>query len=185
MKSFRISLAASMAIIALIALGLAGMMSASRVWTAVAGTLTLALLLTALLAAGILTGIDRAFWTGFALFGWVYLLLVNWDWIRAQFGHDLTAGLSEVAEVMIPEVRVPVPPPQSPIVVSAPQTGRIVTTPTEEILQRQIKVGNFVQIGRMFLSLLFAMAGGFIARLLAERPGARRNTPGPEGPPLG
>ena len=84
MKSFRISLAASMAIIALIALGLAGMVSATRVWTAVAGTLTLALLLTALLAAGMLSGGDRAFWTGFALFGWVYLLLVNWDWVGAS-----------------------------------------------------------------------------------------------------
>ena len=70
--------------------------------------MTLALLLAALLAAWLLAGTDRAFWVGFALFGWTYLVLVNWDWVGGQFGHDLTAGLSDVAESMFAEVPIPV-----------------------------------------------------------------------------
>ena len=83
---------------------------------------------------------------------------------------------------MIPEVRVPLLPPQPPTLTAGPQTGRVMIAPIEETLQRQIKIGNFVQIGRMFLSLLFAMAGGFIARLLAGRREARPSPGGPQWP---
>jgi hypothetical protein len=193
MSRFRISLATLLAIVAVVALGLAGMVLASRFWTAAAATVTLSVLLTAVLAAWLLAGTDRAFWVGFALFGWTYLLLVNWDWVGGQFGHDLTAGLSAVAEMIFPEVSVTGPPQVSgvPAVrgVSAvglrtpPAPAAATPTPSpatiagfdffEMTQQRQIKVGNFVQIGRMLLSLLFALVGGFLARAMAERRGDR------------
>ena len=37
-------------------------------------------------------GGERAFCLGFSLFAAVYLVLVDWDWIGGQFGHDLTIG---------------------------------------------------------------------------------------------
>lgn len=189
MPSFRISLAALMGIIGVIALGLAGMVSASTFWTASAATVTLALLLAAILSARLSDGTDRAISSGFALFGWTYLLLVNWDWVGGQFGHDLTAGLSDVAEAIFPEVRAPVlPPSQSTmppvqaiqtVTVKPGQTPADLTPPTPPVLtqfeylelvhRRQTKIGNFAQIGRMILSLLFAMLGGFLGRLLAQR----------------
>lgn len=199
MPSFRFSMAAMMAIVAVIALGLAGMVSASSFWTASAATVTLALLLAAVLTASLLKGTDRTFWAGFALFGWTYLLLVNWDWVGGQFGHDLTAGLSDVAEAIFPDVS----PPRSTLTPQAmvlqqvyPNTGMepdqrgSVPTPSgastgltqfqylDLVRQRQTKIGNFVQIGRMCLSLLFALGGGFIGHSIADRRESRSRPAG-------
>jgi hypothetical protein len=199
MPTFRISLAALMAIIGVIALGLAGMVSASRFWTASAATVTLALLLAAILSARLSDGTERPISAGFALFGWTYLLLVNWDWVGGQFGHDLTAGLNEVAEAIFPEVRAPViptsPAASLPGQIIQNMTVRPAQTPAEltpvpsptspvvnqfdylELVhRRQTKIGNFVQIGRMLLSLLFALVGGFLGRLLAQRRESRSRT---------
>jgi hypothetical protein len=191
-----------MGIVAVIALGLAGMMSSSSFWTTAAATVTLALLLGALLAAWLLAGADRAFWAGFALFGWTYLLLVNWDWVGGQFGHDLTAGLSDTAEsifaVPVPIVpATPVAPPlptlplirptQPPTVVNpAPRPAPPDPSYLEEARQRQIKIGNFVQIGRLTLSLAFGLMGGFIATALARRRESAAKAPAPStSPPSG
>jgi hypothetical protein len=196
MHPLRISLATLLAIVAIIALGLAGMTSASSFWTAAAATVTLALLLAAVLAACLLAGSDRAFWAGFALFGWIYLVLVNWDWVGGQFGHDLTAGLSDMAESIFAETPATGPqaagfvPPGQPAQIAPGNRAAAVVTPAPSptawalnvfqlVRQRQIKIGNFVQIGRMLLSLLFALVGGFIGRALAERRESRTGSSGP------
>jgi hypothetical protein len=186
MPTFRISLATLLAVIAVLALGLAGIVSASSFWTVAAATVTLALLLSAILGACLLDGDDRAFWAGFALFGWVYLVLVNWDWVGGQFGHDLTAGLGDVAEAVIPEVPVTSTPFGIPMAQPTRQPAsnpaQVVAAPSRSplsansyagalamIRNRQIKIGNFVQIGRMLSSLVFALFGGFIARTIVDR----------------
>jgi hypothetical protein len=107
----RVSLATLLGIVSVIALGLAGMLSTSRLWLTLASTVTLILLLAAILASWQFSGIDRAFWVGFALFGWIYLIMVNWDWVGGQLGHDLTVGISEAAEWLLPEVKPPATPP--------------------------------------------------------------------------
>jgi hypothetical protein len=179
MPSFRISLASSLGIVAVIAMGLAGMVSASSLWTTAAATVCLAVLLSAVLASFLLTGIDRAFWAGFALFGWSYLLLVNWDWVGGQFGHDLTAGLSDIAESVFADVAVP-GPPQSPATAPAGRAaGGFQSDYLESVRGRQIRLGNFVQIGRMILSLLFGLLGGWIAESFARRREAGAKVPGP------
>jgi hypothetical protein len=155
------------------------MSSASRLATAVLATVTLALLLAAILAAWLLAGSDRAFWVGFALFGWTYLVLVNSDWVGGQFGHDLTAGLSDVGEVMVPEVQVPSVATPVPGARAAPRPA---IDWAETMRQRQMKIGNFVQIARMLLSLCFALAGGFLARMIAQRHELRSGSPGPSPP---
>jgi hypothetical protein len=185
MPRLRISMASLLGIIAVIALGLAGIKSASSFWTTAAATVTLALLLGALLAAWLLAGADRAFWAGFALFGWTYLVLVNWDWVGGQFGHDLTAGLSDLAESMFAEPvpivpAAPVAPPLPTLPLNRPYQPPTVVNPAprpappgpsylEEVRQRQIKIGNFVQIGRLTLALSFGLLGGFIATVFARR----------------
>jgi hypothetical protein len=179
MPRLRISMASLLGFIAVIALGLAGIKSASSLWTTAASTVTLAMLLGSILAAWQLAGVDRAFWAGFALFGWTYLVLVNWDWVGGPFGHDLTAGLSDLAESMFAEP-VPVAPPlptlplirptQPPTVVNpAPRPAPPGPSYLEEARQRQIKIGNFVQIGRLTLALSFGLLGGFIATVFARR----------------
>ena len=53
--------------------------------------------------AWMLRGEEQAACLGFALFGIVYLVLVNWGWVGAQFGHDLTAGLGRSRRFPGPE----------------------------------------------------------------------------------
>ena len=203
MPRYRISLAGSLGIVAVIAMGLAGMRSASSLWTTAAATVTLALLLSAVVAARLLDGLDRAFWAAFALFGWSYLLLVNWDWIGGQFGHDLTAGLGDAAEAIFAKVEVPAPsqppvttfsvrtppslptPPGQGAANPSPSSGFVVVSHEEYLEQaraRQIKLGNFVQIGRMFLALVFGLIGGAIARAIAHARASAKDSREPPSP---
>src|SRR5271166_5790986 len=98
----RLTLASLMGLVAVSALGMTGLSSASTFWTAAAATVTLMLLLGAVLGAILLRGAEWAFCLGFALFGAVYFVLVEWDWVGGQLGHDLTAGLSDLADSIIP-----------------------------------------------------------------------------------
>jgi hypothetical protein len=106
------------------------------------------------LGACFLRGESRAFSAGFALFGGVYLLLVNWDWIGGQLGHDLTRGLSDLAESRV----FPLPAGQN--------QGYFAF---ETLQQRQARIGNFVQVVRLVFSVLFGLAGGWIAHAMAAR----------------
>ena len=150
-----ISIAGLSGFIILIGTGFAALRIATVAWTNVASTVVLALLLTAVAGAIFVRGPERAYWTGFAIFGWTYLLFVNGSWIGGQFGHDLTSGLGELAESMIP-----VETPSNP-------ADRVIAM--ELLATRSVKVGNFVQIGRLFLALLFAIIGGLVARAFACR----------------
>ena len=105
----RLTLASLLGIVGVLALGFAGLASSTTFWTSAAATVTLALLLGAVLGALLLGERERAFCLGFALFGGVYLVLVDWDWLGAQFGHDLTAGLSDLADSLVPAPVVATP----------------------------------------------------------------------------
>jgi hypothetical protein len=169
----RLSLAALMGIVIVAGLGLASLRFATVLWTAAATTVTLALLLSAVLGSLFLRGYNRAYWVGFALFGGVYLVLVDWSWIGAQVGYDLTAGLREFAETVHPPV-------------SAINLGP--RNPSYELSRaRDIKIGNFVQITRLSLSLAFAWLGGMIGRFLwswdAAQSRKQPDLPGP-GPQI-
>jgi hypothetical protein len=172
LKGPRFSLAGLMGIVAVIALGCVGLVSASTFWTSAAATITLGLLLGAVLGAVLLRGADQAFLLGFALFGIVYLLLVDWDWFGGQLGHDLTVGLVDVAETVIAAPRVASAPIASPfptLSASPPASASGPMTHLEPVAAHSIKIGNFVQISRMSLALLFALAGGCVGRLLFHR----------------
>jgi hypothetical protein len=164
MRPRRISLASLLGIVAVFGLGLAGLKSSTVLWTTAATTVTLALLLAAVLGAVLLRGPERAFWLGFALFGWVYLVLVDWSWIGAQVGHDLTGGFRELVDALFPQ------DPNLRFTPTSPQQF-------EEARKRDIRIGNAVQISRLFLCLLFALVGGLIGRAFAARREDRQ--PGP------
>jgi hypothetical protein len=160
-----------MGLVAVIALGMAGLFSASTFWTAAAATVTQMLLLGAVLGTILPRGAEWAFCLGFALFGVVYFVLVEWDWVGGQLGHDLTAGLVDLAESMIP----------SPVVATRSSAlGIPIPVPMETLAARQIQVGNFVQISRMALALCFALVGGYLGRLFNHR---QHGLPG-QGPPV-
>jgi hypothetical protein len=161
MSGVRLSLAGSLGIVAVVALGMAGLRSATTFWTSAAATVTLGLLLGAGLGASLSRGRAQAACVGFALFGGVYLVLVNWDWVGGQFGHDLTAGLGDLADQLVPDPEV---------ASRANPTGMpIFNVSAETMAARQVRVGNVLQIGRMVLALLFGSVGGSIAVYLSGR----------------
>jgi hypothetical protein len=162
----RLTIASLLGIVAVFALGLAGLASSTRFWTAASATVTLFLLLAAAMGGILLSGRERAVCIGFALFGSVYLFLVNWDWVGAQFGHDLTASLDDLAEVLIPAPQVAVAPTTS---------GGVPVAPSFSLADRQVRIGNFLQISRMLLALLFGLAGGWVAGTLSRRSASQRD----------
>jgi hypothetical protein len=72
MGRFRFSIATFLTVVTLLALGLAAMASQSRLATSAVFTVFLVLLGVATAGAVLATGPRRAFWVGFAVFGWIY-----------------------------------------------------------------------------------------------------------------
>src|SRR5438105_3388914 len=73
MTRVRFTLAQSMVIVLFVGFGFAALRSDSVLWASAVFTLTVAVLLAAILGAIARRGRARMTWAGFALFGWVYL----------------------------------------------------------------------------------------------------------------
>src|SRR5690242_7812633 len=93
-----VTIAGLLGLVLVVGMGLAALKSSTVLWTTASTTLVLALLLTAVAGGIFLRGTDRAYWIGFALFGWAYLLLANGTGLGGQFGSDLTRGFGDIAE---------------------------------------------------------------------------------------
>jgi len=83
--------------------GGSGPSDASAAWVAIAATITLGLLLTAVLGAVLRRGPARAFWLGFALFGWLADApadLVEWRRLAvAGVSHDYARRVGLVVAI--------------------------------------------------------------------------------------
>ena len=77
MKNITFSIKGLLTAVTVIAVGLFALMNASYVWSSVVLSFTLLLLLIALVAIVYRRGESRAFWVGFAIFGWAYFILTH------------------------------------------------------------------------------------------------------------
>lgn len=75
MKPPRNSIAGLMAVVVLVAVGFAALKNPSEIWASCLFSLTVGLLLLALLGVAFGSGDRRMFWAGFSVFGWGYLIL--------------------------------------------------------------------------------------------------------------
>lgn len=91
MSRFRFSIATFLTVVTLLALGMGAMASQSRLATSAAFTVFLVLLGVASAGAILATGPKRAFWVGFAAFGWTY-----W-FIEFDMGRGSNLGPQPVA----------------------------------------------------------------------------------------
>jgi len=73
MNRIRFTIASQLVVVLLVAVGFAALRETSDLWDGGVFTLALAVLLVSILFAVHRTGSERAFWLGFALFGWGYL----------------------------------------------------------------------------------------------------------------
>jgi hypothetical protein len=78
--AFRFSIRQLLLGTALVAVGCVALRSASPMWVAALLGLTLLLLVAAVPLAIFRQGTNRAWWFGFALFGWLYMLLLAYSW---------------------------------------------------------------------------------------------------------
>ncbi len=73
MKHIRFSIANLLVVVLFVAIGFAALRESSDLWESGVFTLALTALLISILLAVHRTEFRRAFWIGFALFGWIYL----------------------------------------------------------------------------------------------------------------
>jgi hypothetical protein len=76
MRKLRLNIASLLGVIVILGVGIAALREASDLWESGVFTATLGILLASILLAVHSAESSRAYWLGFALFGWIYLGLV-------------------------------------------------------------------------------------------------------------
>ena len=79
LRTIRFPIAGLMGAVLVVALGLAALRNASEIWASVIFLLTCGLLCLAIVGTLCRRDAERAWWLGFALFGWGYLVLASWS----------------------------------------------------------------------------------------------------------
>src|SRR4051812_16850665 len=97
----RFSIAGLMVVVLICGVGVAALVNASEMWAGVMTCATLLLLQVAILGAAFRREKKRAFWVGFAVFGWGYLLFSQ-NWVPDAFRLPTTRLLAMAHERMVP-----------------------------------------------------------------------------------
>ena len=149
-----------------VGLGLAALRDASAIWAGATFLLTCAVLTLAIVGVVCRDQSQRAWWLGFALFGWGYLVLAFWS----SFELPTTALLGWL------ESRLKVAPPggggMQSVMLAGGFGGNAGPPPNPP----------FIQIGHCLLALLAALIGGLVSTLLFGRRRTRderRESPAP------
>jgi hypothetical protein len=141
MRSIRFSIAGLMAMVLLIALGLATLRASSDTVLAIVLLVSRGVLGLAVVGAACCSGAGRAFWLGFAISGWIYV------WCLLE-----------------PYSASPPLPTQTALFA----LGRVMGVPVENpvLAHDRAIMQTFFRVGHCVWSLIFAAAGGIVARLL-------------------
>ena len=105
MRKMRFSIAGLMGFVLIAAVGVGGLKNANEVWASGCFTLMVVCLVAAILNAVQGRGKDRAYWTGFAVAGWAYLLVTfgTMDWSEGTLPGPITGQLfDQLATVIHP-----------------------------------------------------------------------------------
>jgi hypothetical protein len=176
MRRFRISIAGMMLLVAVVALGVMGLREGTELWASATFTLTVVILLGAILSAVHGHGSRRAFWGGFVLFGWIYLLWIFRPGAYTNQELDVPPLLPSVLLDVVDEHIHPAPqyipdpnyrggtPAMMPM---APSFMVTVGTPpgTPMIIKPGTvpwagDITNYQQVGHCLAALLFGLLGG-------------------------
>lgn len=187
----RVSIAALMGVVAVVALGAVALREANELWASAVFTLTLGILGLACLGAAFRRGTSRAAFAGFAAFGLGYMFLCFGPWASSEIRPNLvTTKLLEWAGPRVIRFR---PAPQ---VLSDLSTRLAVPherRPHEKIVFVEYvedsgswrparATGEFLRVGHSLFALLAALIGGLAARYFYDTrtpqpPAPRRDAP--------
>ncbi len=187
----RFSIRSIMAAVLFAAVGLAALRHASDLTASLVVSATLLALGVATLGAAFLRGRRRAYWAGFAAFGWGYAALSSGPWAAEAIGPRLaTTKLLEYAGPHIdlaPDdsqslylyttlaTASTTPPPQ--ILADVNVTSQLFTTTPSGMIVRAVSE-SFLRVGHGLFTLILALLGGAVARRFHD---AATPTPAPGG----
>jgi hypothetical protein len=194
MRLPRFTIAGLMGLVVVVAVGVAALRFASETWAGVLLLLTLGTLGASVLAFQEWTGARRAWWRGFALFGWGYVALAMGPWASEAIAPHLptTLGLDALYARMHPEGeaqpqmmqrsmrRQQVIQQQMSLGYSTPMTSTAtaleptgpapLTSPPPTLLFRFVAANatpEFLRrVGHCLWALLVACVGGVVGRVL-------------------
>ena len=156
----RFSIKRMLAAVAGVAIGCAALLNANAVWAGLLYGVAIIAICAAILGIIYRKGRHRAFWCGFAVFGWASLLLMganpNGGWAVRLPSYQLMRYLHRI---IVTEERVPLSDPRvsdEERIQAQQQVG--VTGTTIELPDRFA----FYAVGQWICLLLFALLGGFI-----------------------
>jgi hypothetical protein len=205
MRTFRFTIAGLLGVITVLGIGLAALREASEFWDSGLFTLTLGVLLVSVLLAIHRREDRRAFWGGFALFGWGYMALSLVPSIEPRLvttkalayldaqvpGRALgfTIRLSELGPgTSTKHVQGLAFSPDGSRIATANRGGRVGLwdAATGRLLGTVAGTDeNFVRIGHSLFALLAGGAGGLVSRRLWRSPGSARDSRTVEAQPSG
>ena len=173
----RVSIATLLVVVGLMAVGFAALRVSSRLWANASFSVVLLSLVVAIAALIYRQGPRRAFWAGFALFGWTYLILVfgpaplnGWkDWLVTV---PVLAMLEERLLIEAAPNATGRPPASSRVIPRAPQAAYAELTPwsywTATDRSNPFSSDSFNRIGHSLFCFGIAMAGGAFCRFLRD-----------------
>jgi len=189
MRRFRFHIGSLLILVLLMGVGFAGLREANDLWDSGVFTLTLGVLLVAILFAVHRTESRRAFWIGFALFGWSYIGLASIPQVASRL---LTSKALAYLDSKVPGRDIVIQ-----AVWGTPSNSFAVFSPDGKLLandgQGAIRIWDaatgrrlsawggtsefFVRIGHSLLALIVAWLGGRISGLLFVRSRAADTRP--------
>lgn len=185
MRLPRFTIRTLLGIVLFVAIAIAALRAADDAWVSGVFGLTLLILLTAVLLAVHRTDRRRAFWLGFALFGWAYLIVSLIPPIESRlpttmglaFIDSKIPGRDTTVSAALTYIRRAAPNPSQTVALSAQDYAlvslsqgnvyRLWNATTGKLLAGQNgTTENFVRIGHSLLALLLAFVGGHLSRYL-------------------
>jgi hypothetical protein len=189
MKRFRVHLGTLVILVLLLGIGFAALRESNETWDSITFSITLCVLLISILLAVYRTEKRRAFWLGFALFGWIYLGLsllpsIESRLITTKALHFLDSKVPRSIQGSDPFDAIEMADNSKPFSIPVNKgngdlwEGTVVTgssTPwLTYSLARPTMTGssstteNFVRIGQSLLTLLAGWFGGQLSRRLCR-----------------
>ena len=178
---FRFSVATLFLLILIAGIGSAALVNANDLWRQVIITLTVVVLVVATLAAGVRQGRSRAFSLGFAVSGWIYLLLVfvSAFGLRDDLLTDKTVRLifAAIHEEDLPQKQLIqgitfTSDAQYLVTAGEDKAVRIWNATTGRAVNKgtvKVNFKDFADIGHSFWVIIVACLGGVVACLMAAK----------------
>ncbi len=157
MRSVRFSIGWMMSVVLVLALGFAALRNPTEIWAGLLPLVTQGMICLAIVGAVCRTGDERAWWLGFAAFGWSYMRY--WGFAFAWIRTPMRSLLELIGSMM-------------GLPISAANSGNW-----------NVQAQSFLQIGHNLWALIFAILGGFLARAIFGAAAARTAETAAESPP--